>query len=259
MPRVSIAKILPKISRQELFARKKCYLGISLENPLFEGDSLHAMLVWAAEKFENCLVIVGDYLSRFNERISAGCDENKAGELALKLGDSFISQTREIFTGLPPGKIRLTRWREHLQSDRFRSAKKILDCVFESNEQFRAAVEYDALSFVKRQKKHNVNLAVPMEQAIRLSSEYILEEVAVFNVLSESGWTVELYPGSELRVLAEVAKGEYPDVPAGLKGRVNVELKIGRPPTTTSPRPTNYRGREGKQAGGPPSTTFEGR
>ncbi len=67
-----------------------------------------------------------------------------------------------------------------------------------------------------------------MKQAIRLSCEYILEEVAVFNVLSESGWTVELYPGPELRVLAEVAAGKYPDVPAGLKGRVNVELKIAR-------------------------------
>ena len=230
MPHVSIVKILPKISRQELFARKKCYLGISLENPLFEGDLLQAMLLWAAEKFDNCLVIIGDYLSRFNEQIISGCDETKAGELAIKQGDSFIARTRDLFARHPREKIQLTCWREHLQSDRFRVAKKILDDIFISNEQFRAAVEYDALSFVKRQQKHNLELAVPMEEAIRLSSQYILEEVAVFSVLSESGWTVELYPGPELRVLAEVARGEYTAVPAGLKNRVNVELKIARKP-----------------------------
>lgn len=230
LPRVSIAKILPKVSRQELFARKRCYLGISLENPLFEGDSLLAMLLWAAEKFDRCLVIVGDYLSRFNERILSGCDENKAGEFAIKQGDLFISKTRAIFEQLPAERVRLTRWREHLQSDRFRVAKKILDDIFISNEQFRAAVEYDALSFVKREQKHNLNLAAPMEEAIRLSSQYILEEVAVFSALSESGFTVELYPGPELRVLAEVARGEYPAVPSGLKNRVNVELKIARIP-----------------------------
>jgi tRNA-dependent cyclodipeptide synthase len=230
LPRVSIAKILPKISRQELFSRKKCYLGISLENTLFEGDSLLAMFLWAAEKFDSCLVIVGDYLSRFNEQIISGCDENKAGELAIKLGDSFIARTRDLFARLPHEKIQLTRWRDHLQSGQFRISKKLLDDIFISNEQFRTAVEYDALSFVKRQQKHNMNLAAPMEEAIRLSSQYILEEVAVFSVLSESGWTVELYPGPELRVLAEVARGEYPSVPAGLKGRVNVELKIARKP-----------------------------
>lgn len=230
LPRVSIVKILPKISRQELFSRKKCYLGISLENPLFEGDSMLAMFLWAAEKFDQCLVVVGDYLSRFNEQIISGCDETKAGELAIKLGDSFIARTRDLFARFPQEKIHLTRWREHLQSERFRSSKKLLDAIFISNEQFRAAVEYDALSFVKRQQKHNLELAAPMEEAIRLSSQYILEEVAVFSVLSESGFTVELYPGPELRFLAEVARGEYPAVPTGLKNRVNVELKIARKP-----------------------------
>ena len=56
--------------------------------------------------------------------------------------------------------------------------------------------------------------------------KYLLEEIAVFNVLSEQGWRVELYPGSELNALVEVAKGKFPDVPQGLKNRINVELKI---------------------------------
>jgi tRNA-dependent cyclodipeptide synthase len=228
LPRVSIAKILPPITEADLFSRKKCYLGISLENLLFEGETLRAMLAWATEKFEHTLVIVGDYLSRFNERIQNGCDLDKAGALAEVLGDLFITRTKGIFDQLPAEKVRLTRWKEHLRHEEFRDAKKTIDELFKTNEQFRASVEYDALSFVKRHKKRNLNVAVGMEEAIGLSSEYILEETAVFSSLSQRGFSVELYPGPELRVLAEVAKGLYPAVPAGLKTRVNVELKIDR-------------------------------
>jgi len=226
MPSVSIAKIIPPITEAQLFTRKKCYIGISVENPLFEGQALRAMLAWAAGKFEQTLVIVGDYLNRFNERIIYGCDLDKAGELGIKLGDVFVLRTKELFDSLPAGKVCLTRWKEHLQQEDFHTAKKVIDGLFKTNEEFEAAVEYDALSFVKRQKKRSKNFAVGMEEAIRLSSEYILEEAAVFSSLSQRGFSVELYPGPELRVLAQVAKGQYPDIPAGLKTRINVELKL---------------------------------
>jgi tRNA-dependent cyclodipeptide synthase len=228
LPDISIAKILPKIPESQLFSRKKCYLGISLENPLFSGDSLKAMLIWAAEKFEQCLVIVGDYLARFDEQIITGCDENRAGQLAIKRGDSFISQTKDIFSTLPAERITLTRWKERLQTEEFKRSKKILDEIFDTDVDFRKAVEYDAMSFVERQKKHNQHPAVEADVALQFCRRYIMEEIAVFSSLSERGWGVELYPGSELRVLAEVAKGRYPRVPQGLKDRISVELKIHR-------------------------------
>ena len=94
-------KILPLISQTQLFSQKKCYLGISLENPLFEGDTLQAMLSWASDKFEQSLVLVGDYLCRFNEKILSGCDEKQAAGTFLKRGDSFLLQTKDIFDTLP--------------------------------------------------------------------------------------------------------------------------------------------------------------
>jgi len=65
-----------------------------------------------------------------------------------------------------------------------------------------------------------------MEEAIELSCRYLLEEITVFSALSDQGWKVELYPGPELRVLVDIAKGEYSRIPQGLKERVNVELRI---------------------------------
>ena len=223
---VSIVKILPKISQQALFAYKRCYIGISLENPAFKGNSLRALLFWSSQRFEETTVIVGDYLCRFNEKMLGLCDAKQASQKAQSFGDSFLLQTKELFDELPDKKIHLTRWKEHLQSKEYEKSETILKKLFESDLDFRTSIERDALNFIKRQKTKNQKLLVDTEKAIELCCQYLLEEIGVFSALSQQGWRVELYPGSELHVLVEVAKGKYKAVPEGLKKRISVELKI---------------------------------
>lgn len=226
LPSVSIVRTIPKISEEELFSYKRCYIGISLDNPIFEGKSLQALLSWGVGHFDQCLVVVGDYLQRYNERILNGLKDNAALKAAQDAGDSFMYTANELLQQLPSQKIRLTRWKPYLQSSEYKKSKAILDGLFASDSDFRASVERDAFSFARRQTKRNRPLAVPMEDAIKLSCQYLLEEIAVFSTLSEQGWKVELYPGPELNVLVDVAKGKYLGVPKGLKERINVELKI---------------------------------
>ena len=83
MPSVSAVRITPQITDEKLSTYRECYMGISLDNPVFRGESLAAMLVWALERFDSCLVVTGDYLRRHNERILNGLNGDKAGEAAL--------------------------------------------------------------------------------------------------------------------------------------------------------------------------------
>ena len=226
LPSISIVKILPKISEQELFEHRRCYIGISLENPIFKGNSLSALLLWSRQRFEETVVVVGDYLCRHNEIMLSGCDEIKASQRAQSLGDEFLLQTKEVFDKFSDKKIHLTRWKDHLQSKEYKESKTILEKLFESNSDFRASVEKDAFGFIKRLIKKNQTMSVDTPQALKLCCQYLLEEISVFSALSQQGWNVELYPGPELCVLVEVAKGKYSAVPKGLKERINVELKI---------------------------------
>jgi tRNA-dependent cyclodipeptide synthase len=200
-------------------------MGISLDNPVFEGDSLRALLLWIVKRFDQCLVIVGDHLCRYNERIFNGLKDDDAIKVAQEAGDSFILRTRELFQQFPPGKIRLTRWKQHLDTDEYKKSKTLLDHLFISNPDFGESVQKDARSFVTRQAKRD-RLAIQPSKAVELSCQYLLEEVAVFSALAEQGWQVELYPGPELRVLVEVAKGKYYTIPEGLKKRISVELEV---------------------------------
>lgn len=226
LPTISIVRTTPSICEAELLGYKQCYMGISLDNPVFCGKSLQALLLWTVERFDKCLVIVGDHLSRFNGQILDGLDGDEAIEAALDLGDSFIRRTSDIFSQLSDGKVQLTRWKQHLESKEYKESRAVLGDLFASDADFRASIEKDAFAFVRRHTRRNHRLAVEMEDAIRLSCEYLLEEIAVFSALSEQGWNVELYPGPELSVLVDIAKGRYPNIPQGLKQRINVELKI---------------------------------
>jgi tRNA-dependent cyclodipeptide synthase len=226
LPKVSLVRITPKISEQELFSHKKCYMGISLANPVFQGKALEVLLTWMTDRFDESLVVIGDYLWRFNEQIFSGLDSAQAETSAKALGDAFIEKTNELFNKSPDEKVDLTRWESHLSSAEFLRAKKELDHLFRSDSDFRSSIERDAFSFVKRQAKQNRKFTVETEMAIELSSQYLLEEIAVFCALSEQGWHVELYPGPELRVLVDIAKGKYQHIPKGLKERINVELSV---------------------------------
>ena len=226
LPSVQIVKILPEFSVEEVFAQDKCYLGISLANPVFDEKNLHALLLWASGNFKQCLVVIGDDLCRFNQKILYGLGEDECLKAARAIGDVFIENYSAVFEQFDADVIKISRWGEHLKSDMYRKSSERLESIFVSDPEFRSIIETDAVSFVKRQKKHNTEFAVTDDKAIELCCKYLLEEIAVFSVLSQQGWSVELYPGSELNVLVEVAKGKFPDVPQGLKNRINVELKI---------------------------------
>jgi tRNA-dependent cyclodipeptide synthase len=217
---------MPKVSEEQLFSHKRCYIGISLDNPGFQGKSFQALLLWAIGNFEQCLVVVGDYLCRFNEQIfnHTNCDESVNS--ARRRGDSFMHKAVEFFEQIPTRRLAVTRWEPCLQSAEYKEAKIVIDELFASDPNFQASVERDAFSFVKRQTRRDRKPIVSTEEAIELSCRYLLEEITVFSSLSQQGWEVELYPGPELGVLVDIAKGEYERAPQGLKKRINVELAI---------------------------------
>lgn len=226
LPSIKIVKTTPKVSTEELFSHKRCYFGISLDNPHFFGRSLQALMLWGMGNFDQCLVLVGDYLRRFNEQIFSGMSKGQAIQMAHSFGDAFMDRTRSFFEQLPARRVTLRRWEICLETSEYVKSRAALDDLFNSEPEFRASVEKDAFSFIKRQTKHHKKLAVTMEEALELSCRYLLEEIAVFSSLSQQGWKVELYPGPELNVLVDIAKGNFKDVPAALKERINVELKI---------------------------------
>ncbi|MFG2863781.1 hypothetical protein [Streptomyces sioyaensis] len=64
-----------------------------------------------------------------------------------------------------------------------------------------------------------------LERRIRMSSDYFLEEFAVFCCLRDSGLPVMIYPGS-FGTLSEIAAGEHEGAPKQLRDLIVVSLQL---------------------------------
>jgi tRNA-dependent cyclodipeptide synthase len=225
---IKIENVAPPITQKELFLHRRCYLGISIGNPQFRGESFAVLLEWIARHFDECLIVVGDYLQRYNEHIFYNRQGKEAEIESLRMGDAFLADTAELLERLPKAKFHLTRWKSHLDSPEFHKAKKILDELFVNSFEFRESIDKTSAEFISRQMKNKKGPVVDKKTAIALSTQYLLEEIAVFSVLVENGWAVEIYPGAEIPVLVDIAAGKFHHIPPSLKQRINVELRINK-------------------------------
>lgn len=223
--RVRIENVTPSDKKLKLSERKRCVLGVSMSNPVFWRSSLGTMLAWMDNNFDSSLVLVGDYLQRFNEQISNGNESGLAIEAAMQKGDLFQEKLNQYLPKLNAENFQIARWKPLYDSADFRKHKTVLDEIYNSNLEVKQSIDETAKFFVS-QKQDKVDFKVSEAEAIRLSVEYLLEEMAVFSILIDQGWDVVLYPGAQLPLLMEIAKGEFQGVPNSLNKGVYVELKV---------------------------------
>jgi tRNA-dependent cyclodipeptide synthase len=98
-----------------------------------------------------------------------------------------------------------------------------LVALYRTDERFRASVE----SFGRKyHTKHSTGISeAELERRIQRSSDYFLEEFAIFACLRQQGTQVMVYPGS-FSTLAEIAEGQHPDAPHELRDLVVVSLHL---------------------------------
>ncbi|MGB0523181.1 MAG: tRNA-dependent cyclodipeptide synthase [Flammeovirgaceae bacterium] len=223
--RIRVEGVTPSSASPHLFDYKKCILGVSMTNPVFWRSSLDTMLAWMQRHFDQSMILVGDYLHRHNEEILNGQQQELAIQTALETGDNFIGKLNQYLPDYNPERFIVQRWKPLYEDPDFVKAKQLLDTLYHSNPSVKASIQSTAALFVW-QKQERQNFIVSKEEAIRLSSEYLLEEMAIFSMLIDRGWNVVLYPGAQLPMLMEIAKGKFKDVPNSLNKGVYVELKI---------------------------------
>jgi tRNA-dependent cyclodipeptide synthase len=223
--RVRIENITPSDKDLKLSEKRKCVLGVSMSNPVFWRSSLGTMLAWMDKNFDSSLVLVGDYLQRFNEQIANGNQADLAIESAMRKGDLFETKLNQYLPEYANEKFHIARWKPFHENANFHKHKTVLDKIYNSNLAVKTSIDNTAKLFVS-QKQDRLDFKVSEEEAVRLSVEYLLEEMAVFSILIDEGWDVVLYPGAQLPLLMEIAKGEFDGVPNSLNKGIYVELKV---------------------------------
>ncbi|MGW2410532.1 tRNA-dependent cyclodipeptide synthase [Streptomyces sp. NPDC001739] len=222
--KTEIAFVSPVSGRHTFEEHSNCFLGISLENSNFRPIKVRSMAEWISRRFSRCTVLVGDSIHRITLESTRGLCPPEALTEALRLGREFIDEQAHIFDDFRDRTdFTFINCSEVQTSGPYQSYHRTLRDYFSQDVNFRTSVE----AFGRRYHSKHSNGAseAELERRIQMSSDYFLEEFAIFCCLKERGLPVMLYPGS-FSTLSEIAAGEHEGAPKELRDLIVVSLKL---------------------------------
>lgn len=222
--RVTVRRVISFSGRRHVTPFARAYCGISLGNRAFTGGRLSALLEWLAAHVVQCRLVVGDDLHRLNLMMN-GYSEAAALRESRRLGSEVIGQLSSLMRRLTPGQFVVDRWAAITGSSQFADWSRKVEDLAAENPKFSEGIIASAENFVRR-RLNTQPLALPRQDVVALAVRYLLEEISGFAQMSSEGWNIDIYPGPELPILADLIKGKYSAVPKSLLERTNVELRI---------------------------------
>ena len=223
--KIKILSVLPSQARQSFTTTKKCFVAVSMNSEFFQKYWGQLLFRYIDERFEECVVLIADELHRFDLTMLNGSGTSEALAGARRMGDAMEAGVR---TMIPEGgtcTFKMKRWRELSSDPRAGESLTALQGLVASNVNFSSALERTAHEYLKRVQAKGAIFKLPLKECLELSRAFILEELACYNVLAEDGYCVDIYPGTYLPVLDDIAQGKIPDAPAGLKSKINVRVR----------------------------------
>jgi hypothetical protein len=148
-------------------------LQISVGGEKHEGQKFISTLHWVKPRFDKIIICVNDTLQRYNYR-NIGLSETNAFNESLEQGSYWIERHMDEIHTLP--HFQICRWEEWKQNDEYRHAFMATASLYFKNEEFRKCLQKNV--------KHQYSI------------DYLIEEIAVFSVMSSQENAVDIYPGT---------------------------------------------------------------
>lgn len=165
-------------------------LQISVGQDYHEGEELKATLNWSKANFKKVIVCVNDTLQRHNFEFR-GLSHEEALVQSESAGREWIERNYKLLSALPNVEIiRWNKWnRDYLPTMQSR---------YIHNPAFKKVIDDEVIHFWNRQKERNGYNDEQFEAFAEHSTQYLIEECAVFAKMFERDKAADIYPGSSL-------------------------------------------------------------
>lgn len=213
--------ILPAASR--LNEHDCCLVSVSLHDPLPSAGPVLAALRWAGDNFGEICLLVGDSLFGMTLAINSHWKGVDAHRVATAMGDEFINEVRRH----SPTPLLVKRSSAVMGTAAGIASRIKFEDAYRNGGQFTETLRADAREFCARQERKG-QLFVAFEKAVELSCHYLIEELAIYEVLVEEGWALEAHIGPELPTLRHFLDGSFAGLSPALERRVYVELGVAK-------------------------------
>ncbi|WP_413738514.1 tRNA-dependent cyclodipeptide synthase [Sodalis sp. RH21] len=224
--RAKTAFVFPERKRVLLEKEERCFLGVSLENKNFQAERIGAMLKWISARFNQCELLIGDSIHRITLQTQMDIASEDAINMAIDLGQQFIERTKEILSQYECNTNFSFVTCHQLQScTQYHEYYEKLCSYHSINSAFRKSVEEFSVRYHK--KDWGVLSEEDKKRKLNMSTQYFLEEFAIFACMVKNGSNIMIYPGT-FSSLAEIADGKFPGVLYELENLTVVSLNVKR-------------------------------
>ena len=194
----------------------KCVLAISMGSKHTQGARLDSMLQWAADNFDECTLMPGDYIYRLtmqllnNDELTPLQAEQKAVEAIQDYQESIspiIAQYSQSckFTWRPFSSIV-----KQYMSD-FEELYQEMADLYNKNSSFRAAVQEFSHAYLER-----VNKDTSDRNAKAIALTYLLEECAIFAAMAKHEDPQLFVYSGKIGVMMDLIQGKFAGAPESL-------------------------------------------
>lgn len=184
---------------------------------------LAVLIPWLLERSERTKIVIGDYIHRLNFMALEGLPANQATRKALKIGQQVRRYVQAIVgESQSPNTVEILSSAAITETPECQHLLKGISTYYDSDGLFSNDVERELMGFLSRMPSH----LRPQSQAHNVLKDYILEEVAMFSYLYKNGFTIEVYPGPDLRIMQNIVSGIYPDFPFKGRDRTHISVKV---------------------------------
>jgi tRNA-dependent cyclodipeptide synthase len=199
---------------------RRAVVGVSLNSrTAISRERLRDILQWTATHIGECEFLVGDYLNRHNYEALEGLSASEAIARTRRDGASVIARLHELIqeSSIPATVISS----ESLYTEpTFMDRVNRFNVLHQRDERFRLLIDEAIDAFLARKRR-----AIRQDPSIRDHCvAYQLEELAMFELLAESGRGTLVYGGAHLPIMKAMVSQPASGISVSLSKLTLVEL-----------------------------------
>ncbi len=213
-------KIKVRPQRSSWSSLETCCLGVSVGSPNHEEKKLIRTLEWISDHFQHCIIDLSDTLQRYNYEFE-GMPKEMAAWRARSEGRQWLLRNIANLSRLNIS-FNVVSWDHWLEHPMFQAYREGFEWCYQSDKQFREAVEHDTDKFIRR--KGFCKLKDDLKAIRENSKNYLLEELAAHSLLYKDTIAANIYPGRQHECFKVVREGLIKKAPKGLENSTHLRL-----------------------------------
>lgn len=208
--------------------KSSCFIPICLYSFMANRLFLQEYLPNVISRCLRAKILICDYLERHNIMAFNSLSEDAATEKAKIKGEKIAQIIADVLelSGYKNG-VQYYSCRVDIERDKCRSIAQALRQFVGSNDRFKADLDEQVQLMINGTRRlSNLTSSSITSSMMNQLREYMIEEVALYLYHYQQGYTTEIYPGRDMKVLRKIASGQYAYFPYDFSERTHISVSV---------------------------------